>query len=281
LPESGVRDLVYQSRSNLYLPDDRANRLEAWKFEQSGAFWFLHFRSSPETKRHIIGALPRAMDVRTLKYDPEWPYRIRLDFEPPDELSDFLEILKKVLVIEIKQRGFLDAAVALDLYRRKDADGYYETTIGKLIGRFKGYGRVDRMAADEAGRILCHHMSEVARKHQWLAGATRILPIPGHTSSKSAASLRLGAAVAQNLGIQITEVTPREEDRVPAKQMTRLERADLLHGYHVDEKLDGQTVLILDDFYHTGWTMAGVANAARRAGARTVLGLAAVRNYQR
>lgn len=48
-------------------------------------------------------------------------------------------------------------------------------------------------------------------------------------------------------------------------------------AYVVTENLHGRTVLILDDLYESGATMAGVANAARRAGASTVLGLASTR----
>ncbi|MCP2256793.1 Phosphoribosyl transferase domain-containing protein [Streptoalloteichus tenebrarius] len=62
--------------------------------------------------------------------------------------------------------------------------------------------------------------------------------------------------------------------------MTRKERSTLLDEFRVDERLDNQTVLVVDDIYHTGFTMAGVAKAARTAGAKTVLGLVAARNIR-
>ncbi|GHF05982.1 hypothetical protein GCM10017786_44420 [Amycolatopsis deserti] len=62
-----------------------------------------------------------------------------------------------------------------------------------------------------------------------------------------------------------------------AKKMPRTERSVLRWGSRINEDLQGETVLVVDDVYHTGETMAGVAAAAKNRGAKTVLGLAAAR----
>ena len=42
--------------------------------------------------------------------------------------------------------------------------------------------------------------------------------------------------------------------------------------------VDGQTIIVIDDLYETGSTMAEVARACRARGAASVLGLAFVKN---
>lgn len=266
------------SRSDRFIPDPRANRLQEWDLERKGPSWFLKYRSSPDTSRHIVGALPRAKSVPTLKYDAQWPYRIRFDFAPPGNLEDFLRLLEKAMVIA-RLPAVVDAAIALDLYQDFDTSGKrYYTSTGVLVRRVKGYERVGPADVDLAGQLLCDRLSEVVVEHLWLINATRILAVPGHDPDEVAASQRIGARLARELGIPLAGVTLRDGPRKPAKNMTPFERKALLNGFTVNENLDGETVLIVDDFYQTGNTLAGVSNAAKRAGAKTTLGLVAARN---
>ncbi|WP_206792261.1 ComF family protein [Amycolatopsis sp. MtRt-6] len=274
--------MSHASGTERYRPDKRASRLEAWKLEESETCWYLWYRSSSETTQHIIGALPRAKAVRTLHHDPEWPYRIRLDFAPSDALTDFLRILENVLVIEREYQFSLDAAVALDFYSRQDAAGDVQyTDIGRLLRRIKGYEAVTRDDAESAGRQVIDLMEGVVSDHAWLSTATRIIPVPGHSVTEVATSVRIGAALAGSFGIPLTQVTTRSRDRKPAKHMPPSERKDLLDEFRIEESLAHRTVLVVDDVYHTGRTMAGVARAAKRAGADVVLGLAGARNFRR
>ena len=266
------------SLSDRFVPDPRANRLQDWKLEQKGSSWFLKYRSSLDTSRHIVGALPRAKPVPVLERTNRWPHRIRFDFPPPTDLEDFLRLLEKALVIA-RVPEVVDAAIALDFYQRRDRSGELAfTSPGREVRKVKGYDRVRAADADKAGQTLCDWLSEVVINHLWLINATRILPVPGHDPHEESASQLIGRRLAKELNIPSVEVMLRGGLRKPAKSMTTLERKALLNGFRVDEDLDGETVLIVDDFYHTGNTMAGVANAARRAGAKTALGLVATRN---
>jgi pyrimidine operon attenuation protein/uracil phosphoribosyltransferase len=260
------------------VPDPRANRLEDWDLERQGSSWFLKYRSSLDTSRHIVGALPRAKLVPVLERTERWPYRIRFDFAPPENLEDFLRLLKKAMVIARLPRA-VDAAIALDLYQDFDNAGKkYYTSTGVLVRRVKGYERVGAADVEVAERMLCDRLSEVVIEHLWMVNATRILPVPGHDPGKVSASQRIGTRLARELSIPVAEVTLRNGRRKPAKNMTPVEREALLNGFEVHEDLDGEIVLIVDDFYQSGRTLAGVANAARRVGAKTALGLVAARN---
>jgi predicted amidophosphoribosyltransferase len=89
--------------------------------------------------------------------------------------------------------------------------------------------------------------------------------------------VRIGETLNRLLGLSIVTVDSRTEFRRSAKNMTSAERAALLDEFIVVDDLRGCTVLVVDDVYHTGYTMAGVAKAARAAGAVTVLGIVPVR----
>jgi predicted amidophosphoribosyltransferase len=127
---------------------------------------------------------------------------------------------------------------------------------------------------------ICSGVGSTHTVSGWFNEATRILPVPGHTRDKPSVSVMIGALLSRELGIPLTDIEAKSAYRKPAKDMKLHERRALLHEFRIDEDLEGRTVLVLDDVYHTGWTMAGVAHAAEQAGATTVLGLAAARNLK-
>lgn len=271
------------ARSDRFIPDRRANRLEDYELEKSGPTWLLKYRSSSETSLHIVGALPRAKAMPSWKGDVEFPHRIRFDFTPPADLDDFLQLLQETLVIEmrVKPPRLLDAAIALDFYQdRIGPDELRYTPAGELVRKAKGYSGTPSAASRDAGMELCERLSEVVVRHQWLINSTRIVPVPGHRPDVWATSQRMGTQLSRDLGIPLVDVISKSGRRTPAKNMSRLEREALRNEFAIEEDLDGQTVLIVDDFYETGHTMAGLASAAKRAGARTALGLAGVRNMK-
>ncbi|QFZ17476.1 phosphoribosyltransferase [Saccharothrix syringae] len=248
--------------------------LADWKLEPSGSSWLLRFRCPPEVADHVFGALPDAEPLRNRGTDPRWPYRLRLDSAPPADLADFLALLGEVLVVPVNHEA-LDAVLALD--HRMQLDGSARTDRAEQLHLVK-HGGVPA-EVDRAGQELVAALAEAVIRHEWYVRATRVLPVPGHEPPRPAASVLLGLALAQDLGLGLTPVTGPA--RKPARLMTARERVDLLSAFRVDEDLTGRTVLVVDDAYQSGYTMAGVANAARRAGATTVLGLTAVWHTRR
>jgi phosphoribosylpyrophosphate synthetase len=260
-------------------PHRRTDRLEEWKLEPSGSSWFLRYRGSPGVTDHVLGALPRAKALADSRTDARLPHRVRMDFAPPDGLEDFLRLLGEVVLIPPGPPGGPDGAVALDRYARPVREGSSETARtehGGLLHLVRHGG--PRAEVDRAGRRLCAELAEVVLRHEWFVRATRLLPVPGHDPDRPAASALLGIGLAQELGLDLTPVATRARPRKPARQLTPRERGDLLNAFRVDEDLGGRTVLVVDDSHRTGHTMAGVANAARRAGAAAVLGLVVVHN---
>jgi adenine/guanine phosphoribosyltransferase-like PRPP-binding protein len=92
--------------------------------------------------------------------------------------------------------------------------------------------------------------------------------------------VRIGHTLSQKLGLDLITVGTRNEFRQSAKSMTSEQRTALIDEFFIQDDLTGETVLIVDDVYHTGSTMAGVAKAARQAGAVSVLGIVPARNVR-
>jgi predicted amidophosphoribosyltransferase len=69
--------------------------------------------------------------------------------------------------------------------------------------------------------------------------------------------------------------------RSPAKNLAPHERAKALRNqFSVTEDLTGRSVLIVDDVYRSGVSIAETARAAHAAGAETVQALCAVRTLR-
>ncbi|AHI00011.1 hypothetical protein KALB_6651 [Kutzneria albida DSM 43870] len=234
----------------------------------------------------MLRAWPRATRAALLpRHQPHWTNRVKLDFTPHSELTDFLKMLKRVLTLKIQERSRVDGAIALDFYSRlsDSAPNALEyTATADIVRTIKGYQKRSLAELDHAERTLLDSLTDVIVTHPWLSSADRILPVPGHAgNTQASASVRIGHALHRDLGIQLTDVHVRNKSRKPTKDMTRWEREQLLHEFRITEDLSDKTVLIVDDICHTGFTLAGVATAARQAGAATILGLVAARNFRR
>jgi hypothetical protein len=265
--------------AKLFKPDRRGDRLDDWNWEHVGQERLLLLRGSDETAHHVCMGLPGAVSVDLYpKHRPRWTHRLRL--RTSADVTELLTLLQRVLVLPVPDE--LDAAIALDLYSRPcptGTNGLAYTSVGELIRQIK-YENRNRDKVRSAGQSLSGSLTEVVLTHPWFRSCDFIAPVPGHDRTRLSASVRIGATIARDAEKTQISVTSRREFRRPAKDMSRVERAQLMDEYSIDEDLTGRTVLVVDDVYHTGSTMRGVARAARHAGASAVLGLAGARNLR-
>jgi hypothetical protein len=267
--------------SGTFTPDTRGNCLADWAWEHVGQKRLLLLRGSDETANHVIRAFPDTRKVELYAgHTPNWTHRLCL----PDHVDPvpLLGLLKRVLALRAVQD--LDAVIALDFYSQPSFDGEQGLTYtpaGALINAIK-YKALCKEKVEEAGKRLTAALVEVVLAHPWFRAADLILAVPGHDPNQVAASIRIGVTVAKHADVACTHPKSRRPGfRKSAKKMTAEERAELLDGFAIDEDLTGHTVLVVDDVFHTGCTMRGVARAARSAGASTVLGLTGARNWRR
>jgi hypothetical protein len=264
--------------------DPRANALADWKFEQVGKQRLLLLRGSPEIAAHVLAGLPETRQVELgSQHGPYWTHRLVLDGDLTAGESNFLRLLRRVLVLSV--RDGIDGGLALDYYNRPDhgpQGGLEYTDTARLMRTIK-YKFDPQEDRNTAGRELCRSLAAVVQTHLWLRSATCVLPVPGHDQAPAqpSVSVRIGQAVARLTQLPCVEVKTRREYRRSVKEMSADELATLTDEFVVEHDLRDQTVLIVDDMYHTGSTMSGLAQAARQAGAGTVLGLVALRNWTR
>lgn len=150
------------SPATSYRSDRRANRLDAWKFEQVGHEWFVLLRGSQEIAVHVVAGCPGAQLVeRRRHHGPYWSHRIHLPGPPDAGLRDYLDLLRHILVLCV--RDGIDGAVALDFYSRSCAadQGLEYTEAGTLVRTIKSYAYAPRAQIEAAGLEL---MPEARRR---------------------------------------------------------------------------------------------------------------------
>lgn len=263
-----------------FAADDRGNFLHRWSIQRSGTAWFVLLRATDLVADHVIKGVPDACACEPGR-NSTWTHRISLEHRPDDAIERFLDRLQRTLVF--RPRPGIDGVVALDHYTRATADGpgWEYTRAAAMLRTIKYHAStVPREEVRAVGQTLSLELANIAREHPWLASATRILPVPGHRRiGPPSTSVRIAQTFAAELHLPVTPVATLHEFRRSAKDMGRDERAALLNEFVIDHDLRGRPVLIVDDVYQTGCTMAGVARAARKAGAATVLGIVAARAF--
>jgi predicted amidophosphoribosyltransferase len=106
-----------------------------------------------------------------------------------------------------------------------------------------------------------------------------VVSVPGHTSTRPGNGELIAALTAQRAELPFIRTTALHDERPEAKNMT--EAFDLTDEFAVPIRLGHSEIIIVDDTFHTGSTMAAVAVAARRSGATTVYGLVCARTMKK
>ena len=117
----------------------------------------------------------------------------------------------------------------------------------------------------------------LARKMVYLPSGEEeiIVPVPTDKRRELARGFNQSALLAehvgQELGMQVVHALRRVEHRPPQTGLPARERRKNLIGcMAADERVSGMRVLLIDDVYTTGSTIAEAARALRKAGAKSV-----------
>jgi predicted amidophosphoribosyltransferase len=122
------------------------------------------------------------------------------------------------------------------------------------------------------------NMVDIFDRHAALARATIVLDVPGHDATRLSFGSRLATTIADAQGMTMVRVNTRSQSRPEAKKLVGAQRAEILRDeFFITADLNGKQVVIIDDVYKSGTSMGAVADAARSAGALTVVGFATVR----
>ncbi|MER5434076.1 phosphoribosyltransferase [Streptomyces sp. NPDC002588] len=262
-----------------FIPDGRANSLKDY------SFWELVNRKSPDRWLYMCGPEEAAKQVMltgvcTAEEVPEdkrreWSHAFRLNVVDQRTIHQLCELLKSVLCLTVKSD--LNFAIAFDWYKDPVGDDpmtWPNTASGELIYRSKYYGAGTAQARAET-ELLDKYVA-VINKHPLLRECPTIATIPGHRADGRSFGERLARKVASMTGKTLVETQSPGGQRPQAKEGA-VRIAD--NHFAMPQILEGD-VIVLDDVYGSGTTMAAVAKTAKRAGAEHAFGLVAVRRMR-
>jgi len=155
------------------------------------------------------------------------------------------------------------------------AVGPHEGLLKEAVHRFK-YGAQRRLA-----RPLAHLMAGVAGEEKLYAGADLLLPVPLSRSRLEQRGFNQAELLARELG-EILGINMRADlllkviDTPPQAGLSRSEReTNLAAAFEVrgGNILRNCRVIVVDDVFTTGSTLAAITNVLKKAGASVVLGL--------
>ena len=175
-------------------------------------------------------------------------------------------------VLTVRTRPEVDAAVALDWYKTPE-DGVHpmhwkNTPDGSLLNRAK-YHNSPQAKAELLARYL-----KVVAQHPIFRTVPTLATVPGSAGDGNSFGERLAGAVAKECGKALVR-TLSTGPHAPSKEGATHSYGDFV----MPETLVGD-VLVIDDVYRSGASMAVTAHAAKLAGASRVFGLVAARTLR-
>jgi hypothetical protein len=259
-----------------FLPDRRGNRVLrhlVTRDEEGPRQWL--YLCGPEEAAAQIEAVSGDRSIRTevtKHYATQYSHRFQFDAGVSADIRDLVNLLEDV--VTLTGRPALDFAIALDWYKAPDDDlepmNWPNTEVGELVHHGKYYGRL------EARQELASRMGSVIARHPLYSRAESIITCPGSRADRNSFGESLARLVAKGAGKELVEA----ESRIGPREAQKAGGQRDLTGVFELPMSAPETVIVLDDVYKTGSTLSGVAEASRRAGARRVLGLAAVRTMR-
>lgn len=206
---------------------------------------------------------------------------------PTPKITSLLDLLGHH-VLTVKSPGYVDFALALDWYKtpiegQSPAD-WPNTVAGDLVHRGKyWYSKKpsDAGRQRECGRAVVDRFLSVINSHPLLKVIDGVAAVPGHDARRVSFGARLAATVARDLETPLVRCAALAEFRTPAKSLDLSERAAAIANQFIcRDDLTGWSLLIIDDIFSSGSTVAETARALRMAGATHIAGLCAVRTMR-
>jgi hypothetical protein len=208
------------------------------------------------------------------------------DQAPTATTQAVLRVLERVVTLPTP--GNLDFAIAIDWYKAP-VDGvapnsWPNTSAGDLVHRAKYWylrSSLNREKFKECGGTLVNRLADVVGEHPLLRDVDSVAAAPGHDPELRDFGTMLASATARHFGKPFACCSGPPGFRTPAKDLDPAQRAAAIGDkFACEASMDGQSVLIVDDVYSSGTTMAETARALRKAGAARVAGICPVRTMR-
>ncbi len=228
-------------------------------------------------RRVIEGTLPGATCSRSRARGLQaFSTEERIDIVNIGERTDDLEALLLGMTISLNVVDKCDISQCLDFYRvpsesDEDPEEWHYTELGNFLYRAKYSG------SDGAARTLGRAMVEHVVNHPALRNSTAVAAIPSSGESRFRPNLPVywAGVLAESLGIPVVEIqrTRTVSSQKSVGSMSK-RRENQTGSMDLEYEVVDQSVLLIDDLYMGGETMAEGCRALRSAGVRNVFGVA-------
>lgn len=209
-------------------------------------------------------------------FGPFDAYQSRFDYvlyiQRLDEtvLKPFLDFLSSTLLLVTT----LDECWALEVHMTPSGRG----EVGSIVYRAKTYRpkRGDRRAAESLAEL----MAARAWLHPGITGASWIVGVPANPPKEPYNLPELLAGeISTRVGIRHGAGLLRKLRPTPEiKSLPNEEKPAAIEGaYEVTRRLDGDSIVLVDDLLYSGTTISHLGNLLRGAGASRVIGLVATK----
>jgi hypothetical protein len=266
--------------------DSRGNRLERWDAASAESGHVLRLRGPVEVVEQVQAVAPEYQIVSvSASTTSEWTHELASPGRTVrHEVRQLLELLREV--VSLPSVPPIRFAIALDWYKLPvdgvESRNWPNTVVGDLVSKGKYLYRIQEGSKSRVGRNLAGRVCNAIERHAALNAVEAILNIPGHDSKVVSFGPRLAATVAKYEKLPLLRVSARSEFRPESKSLKTGERAVILDDeFTVPPEIRGRSALIIDDVFRSGESMAAVAKAAHKAGAREVFGICPARTMRR
>ncbi len=212
---------------------------------------------------------------------PGYQHLLYVHGVPAARLRDFLGFCKEALLMATA----VDEFWALDWHMQNPEE---RTPIGQLVydaKTYKGYQvQTPKPGDPRAAAELAHRLADRYSRHPTVASADRIIGVPANPP-KVPHNLPefLANAIADRCAVRFDKsLVVKTSSTVEMKEgMPDDEKLSVIRGaYALSERVDGETVVVVDDLVRSGTTLGVIAEAVRHAGAKTVIGIVATKTLR-
>ncbi|OFW75508.1 MAG: hypothetical protein A2Y55_11950 [Actinobacteria bacterium RBG_16_68_12] len=190
-----------------------------------------------------------------------------------DQLRRFLGFLSDTLFVETA----LDEAWALDMHMRDVVD---RTGTGDLVFRAKTYA--GKPGEPEAAAELAGLVAARAAHHPGINRAGLVVPVPANPPREphnlpEVLAVELARAIGRPCRLDVLVKTrPTNVKDLPNEEKL----AALADAYVVTGRLDGRSIVLVDDLLHSGSTLNHLGGLLRAAGTSDIIGFVATKTLR-